>query len=78
MPSLPSSTGKMRWTLDHPEDLEFIRKVYEKLYSSRRSFSMNDVLRLLEREPELSKINEFWIGKEGNEKYFKSPGEGSC
>ena len=70
--------GNMRWTLDHPDDLEFIRKVYERLYMAGRCFSMNDVLRLLETEPELSKINKFWIGKEGNERYFNSSGDHSC
>jgi spore coat polysaccharide biosynthesis protein SpsF len=70
--------ASMRWTLDHPEDLEFIRKVYARLYVPGRCFSMEDVLCLLKTEPELSKINGMWIGKEGNEKYFKNTGEGLC
>jgi len=63
--------GNLRWTLDRPNDLDFIRKIYEKLYKPDYCFSMMDVLRLLEAEPSLSKINEAGIGKEGYEKYWQ-------
>lgn len=35
----------LRWTVDTPEDLEFVREVYHRL-SPRRFFGMNDVLAL--------------------------------
>lgn len=44
-----------RWTVDEPEDLVFLRAVYERLQND--SASWRDVLALLEREPELTKLN---------------------
>ena len=44
-----------RWTVDTPEDLEFVRKVYSRLQSEQ--FHWSDVLGLLEREPALTEIN---------------------
>jgi spore coat polysaccharide biosynthesis protein SpsF len=46
-----------RWTLDYPEDYEFLRRVYDELYRSDGCFSMSDVLELLERQPDLGQIN---------------------
>jgi len=47
----------LRWTVDEPEDLQFAAKVYEKLYPADAAFRMEDILALLEREPELMEIN---------------------
>jgi spore coat polysaccharide biosynthesis protein SpsF len=46
-----------RWTVDYPEDLEFVRAVYEALYRPGGFFSTRDVLALLGERPELSRIN---------------------
>jgi spore coat polysaccharide biosynthesis protein SpsF len=46
-----------RWTLDTPEDLQFIRAVYEALYPRNADFSTEDVLKLLAERPELAKLN---------------------
>ncbi len=62
--------GHLRWTLDHQDDLEFVRKVYKRLYSLDRLFTMWDVVKLIEAEPELIKVNENWIGKENYDKYY--------
>jgi spore coat polysaccharide biosynthesis protein SpsF len=45
-----------RWTVDTEEDLEFVRAIYERL-GNRPAFSWQDVLAVLEREPELIEIN---------------------
>ena len=47
----------MRWTLDTPEDLEFIKAVIEGLATD--DFDMNDVLSFLDKHPELLEINSF-------------------
>jgi len=47
-----------RWTVDTPEDLEFLRAVYDRL-AADGSFSWRDVLTLLEREPKLAELNRF-------------------
>jgi spore coat polysaccharide biosynthesis protein SpsF len=44
-----------RWTVDTAEDLEFVRAVYARCEGKR--FLLRDVVRLLEREPELVEIN---------------------
>jgi spore coat polysaccharide biosynthesis protein SpsF len=55
----------MRWTVDEPEDLEFIRRIYSYLYRPGRIFLMREVLELLEERPELMQINQGFISNEG-------------
>ena len=50
------SYGSLRWTVDTPEDLEFVRRVYAAL-SGRDDFFWQDVLKILEEQPELARIN---------------------
>jgi spore coat polysaccharide biosynthesis protein SpsF len=45
-----------RWTLDTPEDLEFVRTVYQRLGNDDR-FYWRDALTLLENEPALVELN---------------------
>lgn len=59
----------MRWTVDEPQDFEFIRQVYEALYIDNKDFSMQDILRLLKKRPEMSAINQ---GIQRNEGLLKS------
>ncbi|MEW6614755.1 MAG: aminotransferase class III-fold pyridoxal phosphate-dependent enzyme [Thermodesulfobacteriota bacterium] len=58
-----------RWTLDDETDLQFIREIYTKLYKEDSIFYMGDVLKLLEKHPELESINS---GTKRNEGYLKS------
>jgi len=44
-----------RWTVDTPEDLELVRKIYHAL--GRDDFNLDDVLGVLELHPEWSAIN---------------------
>jgi len=48
--------GHLRWTVDTPQDLEFVKKVIEHL-QCRNDFSWHDVLKLVQDHPELSEIN---------------------
>jgi spore coat polysaccharide biosynthesis protein SpsF len=52
-----------RWTIDYPEDYDFIKEIYETLYHKNPKFSLNDILELLEQQPELIKINEKFAGE---------------
>jgi spore coat polysaccharide biosynthesis protein SpsF len=47
--------GKLRWTVDTPEDIELVRKIVE--YFPDDTFSWLDVLRLIQKHPELTRIN---------------------
>ena len=55
----------LKWSVDNKEDFEFVEKIYSKLYKNNNDFSMNDVLVLLEKEPELKNINSDFIKNEG-------------
>jgi spore coat polysaccharide biosynthesis protein SpsF len=48
--------GAMRWTVDTPADLEFIRQVFDRL-AGHADFTWVDILSVLEKEPELTSIN---------------------
>jgi spore coat polysaccharide biosynthesis protein SpsF len=48
--------GKLRWTLDTPEDLQLLEQVYAR-FNGRNDFSWLDVLDLFRREPQLAEIN---------------------
>ena len=48
--------GDYRWTVDTPEDLEFMRQVYSR-FDGRDDFTWKDVLDLVHNEPDLMKIN---------------------
>jgi spore coat polysaccharide biosynthesis protein SpsF len=48
--------GSLRWTVDTPEDLEFIREVFE-LLPDRDHFTWLDVLAVTQKHPELNAIN---------------------
>ncbi len=51
-----------RFTIDYKEDYEFISRVYDELYQKNNKFSLDDILKLLEKKPELKKINEMYAG----------------
>jgi spore coat polysaccharide biosynthesis protein SpsF len=48
--------GDYRWTVDTPEDLEFIRQVYSR-FDGRDDFTWKEVLDLVHNEPKLMEIN---------------------
>ena len=53
----PEDLSHLRWTVDEPEDLEFVQQVFEAIYPVKPDFTMKDVLDLLECQPELMDIN---------------------
>jgi len=63
----------LRWTVDEDSDLRFVRKIYSKM-KPRTIFSMNAVLKLLKKEPQLLEINKGIIRNEGYLKSLKHDG----
>ncbi len=53
----PVDLSGLRWTVDEPEDLVFVREVFAALYPSNPTFRMHHVLKLLSERPELSELN---------------------
>jgi spore coat polysaccharide biosynthesis protein SpsF len=62
--SAEENYSHFRWTLDTQEDFQFIKKIIEILYPSCKTFTMKDILDLLEKRPELKEINEHVKQKE--------------
>jgi spore coat polysaccharide biosynthesis protein SpsF len=48
--------GAYRWTVDVPQDLEVVRRIYAA-FGGRDDFGWRDVLGLMERDPALAAIN---------------------
>ena len=46
-----------RWVLDTPDDLHFVRKVFETLHDDGGFFATQEILDLLQSEPGLKRIN---------------------
>ena len=66
----PEDLSSYRWTLDYPSDLEFMRRVYARLYrGDGDGMHMQDVIALLKKEPELLELTQ---GIHRNEGYLKS------
>lgn len=55
--------SSLRWTLDYPEDLKFIRAIYAGLDKGGRVFTTGDILSYLKKNPQLLKINAKRIDK---------------
>lgn len=51
-----------RWTLDTPDDLKFIRAIYDRM-GNNSNFCCRDVLSLLDREPALLELNSHVMQK---------------
>jgi spore coat polysaccharide biosynthesis protein SpsF len=51
-----------RFTIDYEKDYNFIKQVYDELYPINNKFTLKDILDLLERKPEIKKINEEYSG----------------
>ena len=48
--------GIKRWTVDTPQDLEFVKRIFDH-FSPRLDFSWKEVIQFLEANPELEQIN---------------------
>ncbi|MEO7767185.1 MAG: hypothetical protein ABIS01_07155, partial [Ferruginibacter sp.] len=51
-----------RFTIDYPEDYEFVKVVYDELFEMSPFFSVNDILSLLEKKPGIYFINQHLAG----------------
>lgn len=67
----PVDLSHHRWTVDEPQDLQFVREVYTALYPRNPAFGMQDVLDLLERQPALAAINRGIVRNAGYEKSLR-------
>lgn len=66
--------GTLRWTVDHPQDLELVRQVYDALYRPERPFDLRDILAHVAAHPELQRLNQAFVGHEGYAKVWNPDG----
>jgi spore coat polysaccharide biosynthesis protein SpsF (cytidylyltransferase family) len=55
----------LRWTVDEPEDFEFVTRVYEALYPGNPGFTTGDILDLMRSKPALQSVNSGFVRNEG-------------
>jgi spore coat polysaccharide biosynthesis protein SpsF len=55
----------MRWTVDTEQDLQFVKRIFAELYVPGKIFYMEDVVTLLQKNPDLLKINQGISRNEG-------------
>lgn len=48
----------LRFTVDTKEDLEFIKKIHKLLHKNDRNYSVKEVIKLLDKRPDLVSINK--------------------
>jgi spore coat polysaccharide biosynthesis protein SpsF len=48
--------GELRWTVDRPDDLEFVRAVYGALYPGKPGFTSEDVRAFVRSRPDLQRL----------------------
>jgi spore coat polysaccharide biosynthesis protein SpsF len=51
-----------RWTIDYPEDYDFIKTVYDALYPRNPNFGLDDILLLLKQRPDIARLNARYTG----------------
>ena len=64
-----SNLSKMRWTIDEKEDFLFLKMILDKL--GNKEINMKNILDVLEKFPELSKINVKFKRNEGYQKSLR-------
>ena len=54
--SQPRDEGEVRWTVDRPDDLEFVQAVYDGLYAADPDFTSDDVRAFVRGRPDLKML----------------------
>jgi len=63
--------SQYRLTVDYSDDLDLIKKIYSQLYTGE-IFYINDIIDLINKNPQLSEINSSHIRNEGYTKSLKN------
>ena len=56
---------ELRLTVDTPEDFEMVSRIFDELYKPGKVFPLREILNLCRLKPEIPKINETIVQKEG-------------
>ncbi|MEO8097279.1 MAG: aminotransferase class III-fold pyridoxal phosphate-dependent enzyme [Acidobacteriota bacterium] len=63
------SPRKLRWTVDEPADLEFVRQTYAHLDNSSEDWGWKEILSIVEANPEIAQLNQDIVANAG---YYRS------
>ena len=55
--------SRYRWTVDTPEDFELIKRILEALYPDKPEFGLEDILRVMEDNPDWIELNRHVVQK---------------
>lgn len=53
----PEYAGNYRLTVDHPEDFELIKRIYQEFYRPDKIVDVRDVIAFLDKNPDIANIN---------------------
>jgi len=70
-----SNLSNIRCTVDYPEDLIFVKEVYSRIPKEKQFVTMNDIVNIIEKNPELLTINNSYAFDEGIQKSYKEDKE---
>jgi spore coat polysaccharide biosynthesis protein SpsF len=65
----PKDYSKLRFVVDHKNDLKFVRTIYKNLYPKKEIFLLPDIIKFIMKNPNVLTINKENIGKEGYENF---------
>lgn len=54
-----------RWTVDEAIDFKLVNKIYQALYENTPLFKLNDILQLIQQQPQLARMNQNITRNEG-------------
>lgn len=61
--SYKRNESKHRWTVDTSEDLQLVTRILEALYPNNKTFSLEDMLKLISEHPDWEEINRDVVQK---------------
>lgn len=62
MPSGENLAMSHRWTVDFPEDYQFVAAIFDALHTSGMVFSVDDILSLVRARPDIAALNAHHAG----------------
>lgn len=66
--------SRHHWSLDFPEDIEFIKMVYSKIWQENKIIRMSDVLELIDKYDEISNVDAKLKRPKVQHAFWNSPG----
>ena len=69
--SYKDNLSHFRWTVDYKDDLEFFKLIFKKL-KNKKIIHLDDILKILNNNPELIKINSSHKRNDGYQKSLKN------